>query len=1095
MKRTLFAWISLLLVSGALSATPCQEWKTTMLTADSLCESAEFDSAFALGAEALQIVIDEFGEDDTTTAKVLYKLGTYLAYSGDFPQAEAKFSKALTIAEARLPDDHPHVARFLNALGLIYNYQAKYAEAEPVYMRSLEIKKRSLGNDHPDVANSLENLALLHEAQDDYVQAEACHLEALRIRDLNFGEDGEEAAKSHNALGDVFRQLGDYDRAEKHFVKAKSIFGSSETADTLQLAYCETNIGNLYNERGMYDQAGSRYATALAILEGFLGPEHPHVATALNNLAMNYSQQGQYRNAEPLYERVITVLEKNLGTEHPDVAHAYSSLANLYQRLAKYDDARHLYEKALAIRENQLGEDHYDVATSCTDFGMMLLKIREYDQAEQLFARALAITGQSRGVRHPSYANCLENLARLKIARGGFSDADSILALATRTAEEVYGQDHPRVGVMMYLQADACARDAKFKKSDRLFYESIRILENSLGSEHPKVASCMESNSFSQRLQGMTGDAVSLARKAYDLRWGNFVRNSLVLPERDALTYSMFLRESANMYLSCYSDLGSEASQHSSEAACVISSSKGQVSDGILARTKHMSSQVDPELSALEQAYRRVKFDVSRMYVQLLGNDASSQDLDRLDSLVARCEELEKKMARYGAGENSGILCVKTVADTIVRFLPNSGLLVEYLKYKYIPLMSDTSVSHYLALILSTTDEPTVVHLGEAHEIDRLIDAYRAHMIQAASGDGSPDIFVMEDYAVIGRALYDKVWKPIEELASDKDIVLIAPDCGLNLVSFAGLLDDDGQFLIERHTIHYLSAGRDLVRLQDTPESGRGLLAIGDPDFNAAVSDRQAAGASLKSRSVSTADEMIFRSYRTGLGNLADLDVDPLPGTRREVEYIVESWRKSTDESVVTCLGAGANEERLKDLAAGNRVIHLATHGYFLEGVCQPDIPMAGGYVDLQQPSENPMLLTGLLLAGANLRGSGSELEDAEDGILTAYEVSDMDLTGTELVVLSACETGLGKVTDGEGVYGLRRAFQVAGARSVVSALWPVSDEMTAEMMGQLYADTDESLAVRMRQVQLRKIHELQESSLPDHPFSWGGFIAVGDWR
>ena len=203
----------------------------------------------------------------------------------------------------------------------------------------------------------------------------------------------------------------------------------------------------------------------------------------------------------------------------------------------------------------------------------------------------------------------------------------------------------------------------------------------------------------------------------------------------------------------------------------------------------------------------------------------------------------------------------------------------------------------------------------------------------------------------------------------------------------------------------------------------------------------------------------------------------------------------SGNEPMKSYYGADASEEKFKAGAPGNRVIHLATHGYFLESICQPRLPVGGfeskeGYV-----GENPLLLSGLLLAGANLHGFESEQADAEDGILTAYEVSEMVLEGTELVVLSACETGLGEVKEGEGVYGLRRAFQMAGVRTVISALWPVSDKVTAEMMGKLYDRQDVTLPATLRRIQLEKINELRANNKTDHPFNWGAFIALGDWR
>jgi CHAT domain-containing protein len=220
-----------------------------------------------------------------------------------------------------------------------------------------------------------------------------------------------------------------------------------------------------------------------------------------------------------------------------------------------------------------------------------------------------------------------------------------------------------------------------------------------------------------------------------------------------------------------------------------------------------------------------------------------------------------------------------------------------------------------------------------------------------------------------------------------------------------------------------------------------------------------------------------------------------LPATRGEIEQIVAVWRAITGESAKAYFGSDASEERFKAEAPGHRVIHLATHGYSLEGDHGADLLARTLDVEMGYLGENPLLLSGLFFAGANRHGKEADRVGAEDGVLTAFEVSAMDLAGTALVVLSACETGLGRVEDGEGVYGLRRAFQMAGVRTVISALWPVSDVVTAEMMGDLYRRGGGTLPQQLRSLQLRRIRALRDRGQTDHPISWGAFIALGDWR
>jgi CHAT domain-containing protein len=350
------------------------------------------------------------------------------------------------------------------------------------------------------------------------------------------------------------------------------------------------------------------------------------------------------------------------------------------------------------------------------------------------------------------------------------------------------------------------------------------------------------------------------------------------------------------------------------------------------------------------------------------------------------------------------------------------------------------------------------------------------------------------EYVEISRELYDRIWRPIEEHVVDRDLVLIAPDDALNLVSFAGLMDRDSTYLIEKSTIHYLTCGRDLMRLKERSKIGSGLLAFGDPDFDAAASARLQ-DSHRPEDSVGSAGYHATRNVRSGCVELAQTRLSPLPETRDEVEQILAHWQQATDERAVAYFDSDASEEKFKREAPGYRVIHLATHGYFLTGECRPESPDTMSESARGDFDENPLLLSGLFVAGANLHGADADSSGAEDGVLTAYEVSALDLEGTDLVVLSACETALGEIDAGEGVYGLRRAFQMAGARTVVSALWPISDKATSETLSRLYEETGHTVPEQLRTLQLERIRALREAGELDHPVRWAAFIAIGAWE
>jgi CHAT domain-containing protein len=307
--------------------------------------------------------------------------------------------------------------------------------------------------------------------------------------------------------------------------------------------------------------------------------------------------------------------------------------------------------------------------------------------------------------------------------------------------------------------------------------------------------------------------------------------------------------------------------------------------------------------------------------------------------------------------------------------------------------------------------------------------------------------------------------------------VFITPDHEINLIDFAALPARQGGYLVEHAPLlHYLSTERDLIAPPATA-LGSGLLAIGAPAF-----DRLPREPQLVSRS---GGAPVFRGSRAACSQFQSLRFDPLPASSREVRDIGAVWSKFDSGEVLERTGHAASEIQFRQNAPGRRVVHIATHGFFMNESC----PAEGGF-------ENPLLLSGIALAGANRRAAASP--ETPDGIVTADEIAAMDLAGVEWAVLSACETGLGKLLPGEGVFGLRRAFQVAGARTVIMSLWPVDDVSTERWMTALYRKRFASrlgTAESVRSASLEMLAQRRARGLSTHPFYWAGFIAVGDWH
>jgi CHAT domain-containing protein len=582
------------------------------------------------------------------------------------------------------------------------------------------------------------------------------------------------------------------------------------------------------------------------------------------------------------------------------------------------------------------------------------------------------------------------------------------------------------------------------------------------------------------------------AKKAFTIRGRNFHEVSSSLAEKDALKFSAFMRLERDVYISSLLNYSGKHTGDQTEIADVILSTKGTVSDGIFERNRALISETDSTSLSLAETYRLARYQKSNLYVQGFKDDIGTYRIT-IDSLTRLIADLEVDLARHSSSFRRKQSHRNISAGRIQSLLPGNSILVEYLQYDRLVSGSDTAVSHYLALIISSDEAPAVVNLGQASNIDDLVSKYREHLIGLSTSRHAPLLKDKDDYIEVAIGLHDLILRPIGEFLTGRDIIFFAPDGGLNLISFAGLIDEGGTYLIEKFPIQYLSCGRELIRLEDAGGVGKGMLAIGDPDYDADI-DARKHYLTGPDYSAPESEHNARPSLRSNCAINTRDKLARLPGTKKEIELISDIWHRQGAEPVATYLGPYASEDALKTEAQGKRIVHLATHGYYLTERCQSEAE-SGQIISSKLIGENPLLHSGLLLAGANLRGEGADSAGIEDGILTAYEVSAMNLQGIEMVVLSACETGLGEVRQGEGVYGLRRAFQIAGVRTIVSALWPISDKDTAPLISGLYTFEDDILPNRLRRTQLERIDYLRSMELADHPYSWGAFIALGDWR
>jgi CHAT domain-containing protein len=433
----------------------------------------------------------------------------------------------------------------------------------------------------------------------------------------------------------------------------------------------------------------------------------------------------------------------------------------------------------------------------------------------------------------------------------------------------------------------------------------------------------------------------------------------------------------------------------------------------------------------------------------------------RIRKLEEQTEKLEAEISRSaGFYQDSR----PTRFSDIRSAVPDRAALIEIAVYRpFDPAAEDSKAygkPRYVAYVIRNRGKAQWKELGVAKPIDNAVDALR----QALRDPQRKDV------RKLARVVDEKIMQPLRGVIGDASHLLLSPDGQLNLIPFEALIDEQGHFLIERYSATYLTSGRDLLRPQTAVhEKNSKPLIIANPSFGEKSTGQVLSAGTGKSVTVTR--------------ELSETYFAPLRGTAREAESIQTFFPKA-----IVLTEAQATESALKQVDAPE-VLHIATHGFFLTNNSATSENNATDTRSIRAnvKIENPLLRSGLAFAGANLSKTGND-----DGILTALEASGLSLWGTKLVTLSACDTGVGEVKNGEGVYGLRRAFVLAGAESIVMSLWPVSDYLTLELMTGYYSGLKQGLGRReaLRQVQIKTLQRKGR----EHPFFWAGFIQSGEW-
>ncbi len=960
----------------------------------------------------------------------------------------------------------------------------------------------------------------------------------------NLGKISEAYGWCSSTKGNLFLYKGDYKEAEKWFIEYNSILFQLHGEKNLSYAWGLNTLAQLYNKMGVFEKSEKLFLTSKSIIANIQGTNHPDYAWALMDLGVYYRTIGDYEKAEVLYLEAKEIREKTLGVNHPDYAWSLNNLANLYNFMSAFEKAEPYYLESIKLWEKLYGKESTNYATGINNLGLLYFNMGAFKKSEPLLLESSSLRAKLLGTENADYAGSLNNLAALYMNMDDYDKAEPYYLESKVLREKIFGKEHPEyanvignLGILYNLKHD-------FEKAESYFLECLSIWEKSVGIDHPEYASSLFNLANFYLDQNQLDKSESLFLKSLK------IREKTLGPEHLDVSYS--LKNLANLYIrknqieQSISLLEKEFIQHRSqlakattflselELAQYISKFQNEeealgsclyvCKDTILCeRTKPLNalaydhtlfykgfliseavklkalSESKPESKEIYLRLKKLRRRLADEYSLPINQRSEVKELEE------KANSTEKELARLVAGYSQGIRQIQW--KDVQKTLKKNEAAIEFVHFQYdFPKVTD-SIMYVALLIKSGIQAPILIPLFEEKSMDLILQhnasrkADYVNLLYTLSDRGATSINTTK------RSLYDMIWQPIEKELNGINTIYFSPTGLLHRLNLDAIPVTELETLADRYNLIELSSTRQLVFPTQIKNANNDAFLFGGITFE---QDN-----SLKNSEPIIATRSSDKASNTSIDStLRGENWTYLTGTEREVNAI-EKIMLNTGVQTQLKKGSEATEETFKNLGANNnpspRILHIATHGYFfnertssaknrmthdsvaIEGTAEAASSNQKILRSESEPefkiSDHPMLRSGLIMAGGNAGWQGAPtLQGKEDGILTAYEISQMNLSNTELVVLSACETGLGDIQGNEGVYGLQRAFKIAGAKYLIMSLWQVPDKQTSLLMTTFYKKW------LIEKMTIPAAFHAAQKALRDvglDPYQWAGFVLV----
>jgi len=955
-----------------------------------------------------------------------------------------------------------------------------------------QLKDQYYGVDSLEYATGLNNLGFVHHMLGQHEQAIANYEACLKIYQLHARQLSNNYASTLYSMADAYIQLGQYDQAVAVIHECANIYREMLGAEHDQYIRTLYRLAKIYHQRGQYAEAVELLRQITEVNARHFGKHHLAYLDPMQTLARVLQDMGEYEEAENLLLEGKQIIEQDQGTGNLDYAMITHNLGELWNQMGRYDKGADILEISLGLKQKFFGTQHEEYARTLNNIAVAYKKNGRSEDAESAYLTSKDIIEQTLGEEHPDYGHILSNLGYLYVEMGKYTEATEILLESLKIDEALLGKDHPAIANTYNLLGYLSFMRKEFELAHKFYLLSLDIYHRTPEVNPKSLASALFNYGFFLDYSKQNSDE---AGKNYYLGFIymlRFIKAQLpALSEREKQALTEQLSQMINLY-------AGYVFEHYRENTTLIQDlySFYLMLKGLLGYSmQHMRETVnlanDDQLSKDFDTWLELRKLLARAYKK-----------EMLPEAIAKWEEsanlLERKLSKqsHSFAENQALEMINW--QQVQKVLQPHEAAIEMIRISRVKRSDAEIVTTYFLLIILPEkygqQSPELLIIDDAEMMETTyLQAYRQSLFQGIPVTGQARQWIY-DHAdpltgVSGEELFEKYWGKLQDFMKPYANITewyFSPDGVYHLLNVEALYDPNIQrYVLDQVEIHLLTSTRDLlVKGEMNSDMEKSAVLIGAPDFDSISKENRS--------ETSVSEDTVRYIDLPGQGGIA-----PLPGTQQEIEEIgrlleenlwhVESWQQQE-----------ATVQQLSSVKQPT-VLHIATHGYFMlppETKTDREMPRGLLTMDDQQSiadeSLHPLLLSGLLLAGAQQAFPEKDDQEGKDriieGIFSAYDASNLRLTGTKLVVLSACETALGPVRYGEGIYGLQRAFRIAGAETLICSLWRVSDTATRQLMVSFYQHWlehgDIRRAFRQAQRELRR-------NYPD-PYFWGAFVVIG---